>query len=272
MQNYKDTFRVNPINFNSQSVNHGINMINIPDFDIANLVNKIDSVLGNDDKKFSKTDSTLERENIPRIDFSKMSKQKEEPIMIQSTFHNPSFDFGFNKEINTNNQIKLNNSYMIDNNAGKRDFNSILKDITKINSDLDSIGSLYSPPTISQSSYRPISQTPSSFQFQSDYRKSYEPSVPSYILHSSNNNEQSLDSIIQNVVNLVQNMKNGSSKQAGIDQYRPPSQFSYFRENDYPYQQIRAPEKTTFEVIVPNTYFKQFKNKLCLYQTSAFNV
>ena len=239
MHNYDTSAQTN---LNKQLFNYGGVSSGMQIDDISNLVNKIDSVLGNDDKAFSKTDSTLERENIPKINFSKFQKQIDEPIMIQSTFQNPTFDFAFNKQVDTNNQIKMSESYINQSNfiPNKRSLNSILKDITKINWDLDSIGNFSAPP---QSSYRSMNYPEKASRFQSNKIYQSDPQYLSYEPFWNQNNDQSLDSIIQNVANLVKKLKTGTAKQAGVELHSPTPQFGFNREVDHFSQPMQIPER-----------------------------
>lgn len=109
-----------------------------PTNDLANLVRNIDNVLKNDDKYSAKSDSTFDRD-IPKLSIPTSIKNPS-PVRIKSTFVNTATPYVI-PQIGQSNHINLSESFVNKyNNVGnKRSLDSILKDISKINMELDTI-------------------------------------------------------------------------------------------------------------------------------------
>ena len=108
--------------------------------ELSNLVNKIDNMLKMDNKATVKTDSTFDRDFGTNFNQPQNLKPTYSPSRLNSQFQPPA---QVKRPVNLDNQINMNESYInrneCYNQGGKKSLEAILRDISKINSDLDTI-------------------------------------------------------------------------------------------------------------------------------------
>ena len=180
----------------------GNNPFAFPDNELMNLVSKIDNVLKNDDQKWTiKTDSTFDRDFGLKNSLPK-TKKTNSPIRIQSTFE-PNVSKNY---VTSENHINMKESYIQNNFGGQKSLDGILREISKINMDLDNI----TPPG--------VAPQPKGYQqnvpvMNSQYQQ-IPLSTPAYT-PNIHHKEEDLDSLIGNIVNLSKQIKLGNSSTGG---------------------------------------------------------
>ncbi|CAI2368257.1 unnamed protein product [Moneuplotes crassus] len=163
----------------------------VPGAELQDLVRKIDNVLKNDEKMTVKTDSTFYRDfgqnfSLPKAHVPEVPRTGS-PIRIQS-----KYQLSLNQDYlpQQNHHEPMNNYFQENITGGKKSLDSILREISKINTDLDNI---------TPSAYTP---KPGHYQ-QSHTAPRYIPlSKPSPTPMASVPKEDTLDAIIDNIQNL----------------------------------------------------------------------
>lgn len=246
----------------SLSTDFNMATIGLPTNDIMNLVNQIDNVLKHDANLYTKTDSTLDRE-IPKFTPMAKSTLNMSQIKVQSTYQPQISSSGIIPKVNYNNQINLNDSYVIKHNnfSAKRPLDAILKDITKINSDLDFMS--YKPAPTFCSKVAPAAYPTSQY---SSSKPAYTPSTNYSQYTNFNKENQSLDSLINNIVNLSKQFKSkapGSVLNSQRNYDIPPTQNLNFGNMDRQYvplnhnkQEYHQPQQHFNQLSYPEQFTK----------------
>lgn len=239
-------------NSGRNNVNYGNknNLFGFEATDMTNLVNKIDNLL-NDDKFSVKADSTFDRDVYQKMSYPQTNSVSNSNFGAK---YQPTKDYK-----TSDNHIKLNESYIQGENlsGGKKPLDALLREISKINTDLDFLDSKtynanHTPAQAalfpnkpsygtsnSQYTYQPqvqnssksgyevmqaVSYPCSSSNYQNSYRAQpnteYMPmQAQSSVPYYKESKEQDLDSLINNISKLSKQIWNQSAGSSQTQAY-----------------------------------------------------
>ena len=213
------------------------NVLGMPINEISDLVNKIDFVLGND-KILSKTDSTLERETIQKLNTPKLNILESNQFSNSKSRQNYEINFNNKRTITPqNNWIQSNFNFMSGRNqVGKWEIDGILNDIAKITYDLEPANNYRPAPVYNK--YVPLSNAANPIPYSVNRKQFYDYKLPSSPIKYNQWVDQSLDSLIKDVSNISKRFWTGSEKQSQFTIIDPTPKFGFYKvkENIAPYE------------------------------------
>ena len=233
--------------YNIQSSNNANNFMETPMNEIASLFSKIDFVLGGD-KVWTKTDSTFDREISSKLAIQKLNTYDSGSLSIQSSYKYPPANFNWRQPITPQNSSSQNKQLYSDglNYRGNGSIDSILKDITKITWDLDSMNNYQSGPK--QNKYVPLNYAINGPKYSLNKMQSIDYSAPAERQYYNQGLDESLDSMIKNITNISQNLRMGPQKQSQFIAIDPTPHFGFYKEKENLPQHILLPLSRKSEV------------------------